>query len=343
MTSVGIGTHGSRGCLRPGLVTTRVPRAVRSRRSQISTVSGTSPSSRYTVPMRYWIARQHEVPVREQLTAQIVLAIASGELEPGARLASTRALARQLGIHANTVSAAYRDLVSRGWLEQRRGSGVYVRTIQDTPALEGPLELDRLITDFLRVARDKGFSQAEIRKRATQWLELQPPDHLLVVEDDVELRRILVKEIKAVTPFPIRGASLDECRDVHAFVGAQPVALYGRSGELTALLPPTKSCVWLHTSSVREELEHSLRPIPQGESVNVISHWPGFLQWARTILLAADLDPDTLSFHDARRPDWNRSLKLMGFIVTDTLTADELPRRNRARSFAFALLPEASL
>ena len=45
--------------LRPGLVTTRVPRAVRSRRSQISTVSGTSPNTAKTMsagndpPRRY--------------------------------------------------------------------------------------------------------------------------------------------------------------------------------------------------------------------------------------------------------------------------------------------------
>ena len=293
--------------------------------------------------MRFWISRKSEVPVREQLTAQVVLAITSGELAPGAKLASTRALARQLGIHANTASAAYRELASRGWLEQRKGSGVYVRPIPEKRALEGPLELDQLITDFIRVARNKGFSLAEIRGRAKHWLELQPPDHLLVVEDDVELRRILLKEIKAVTPFPIRGASLDQCRDASVFVGAQPVALYGRSDELPALLPTDKSCLWLQTHSVREELERTLRPLPPGDSVSVVSHWPGFLHWARTILPAAGLNADTLSFHDARRPDWKRALRVVDFIVTDALTADKLPKRSRVRAFTFTLLPEASL
>jgi DNA-binding transcriptional regulator YhcF (GntR family) len=292
--------------------------------------------------MRFWISRKSEVSVREQLTAQIVLAITSGELGPGAKLASTRALARQLGIHANTVGAAYRELASRGWLEQRKGSGAYVRAIPERRALEGPLELDRLITDFIRVARNKGFSLAEIRGRAKHWLELQPPDHLLVVEDDVELRRILLKEIGAETPFPIRGASLDQCRDTRIFVGAQPIALYGRSDELVALLPSEKSCLWLQTRSVREELERILRPVPPGESVGVISHWPEFLHLARTILLAAGLDPDALSFHDARQPDWRRALRMVDFIVADAVTADELPRRNRTRTFTLTLLPEAS-
>lgn len=293
--------------------------------------------------MRFWIARGSEVPVREQLIAQIVFAITSGELEPGDRLASTRALARQLGIHANTVSAAYRELTSRGWLEQRKGSGIYIKAIPDRRALTGPLELDGLITDFIRMARTRGFSLAEIRGRAKHWLELQPPDHLLLVEDDVQLRRILLKEIGEVTLFPIREASLDMCRDGRVFDGAQPVAVYGRSDALPALLPADKSCLWLKTRSVREELERTLRPVRPGESVSVISHWPEFLHWARTILLAAGLDPDTLSFHDARRPDWKRALKVIGFSVTDALTADELPKRHRVRSFTFTLLPETTL
>ena len=60
------------------------------------------------------VSRRSEVPVREQLVTQILLAISSKELAGGTKLPSTRALARQLGIHPNTVSAAYRELSSRG-------------------------------------------------------------------------------------------------------------------------------------------------------------------------------------------------------------------------------------
>ena len=79
--------------------------------------------------MRLWLSRNSEVPLREQLTTQIKLGILSHDLRPGARLPSTRELARRYGIHANTVSAAYRELEARGWLELRRGSGVYVRPL----------------------------------------------------------------------------------------------------------------------------------------------------------------------------------------------------------------------
>ena len=60
--------------------------------------------------MRLWLNRNAEVPLREQLITQVVLAILTREGLPGQRLPSTRELARRFGIHPNTASAAYRQL-----------------------------------------------------------------------------------------------------------------------------------------------------------------------------------------------------------------------------------------
>src|SRR5918912_2944985 len=154
--------------------------------------------------MRLWISKSSEVPLREQLVTQIVLGIVSNDLKVNERLPSTRDLARRYDIHANTVSAAYRELARRGWVEFRKGSGVYVRArasaAQIAEAQHGAqLELDQLISTFLRVAREKGFSLADIQARVKHWLEIQPPDHFLIIEPDEELRRILAVEIKEAT------------------------------------------------------------------------------------------------------------------------------------------------
>src|SRR5947207_15082293 len=77
--------------------------------------------------MQLWFSRQSDISIRDQLATQIVLAIVSGELEPGQRLPSTRELARRFRLHPNTVSAGYRQLERGNWLEFRKGSGVYVR------------------------------------------------------------------------------------------------------------------------------------------------------------------------------------------------------------------------
>ena len=77
--------------------------------------------------MDFVLKRKGGVPLHDQLLAQLELRILTGVLAPGQRLPSVRALARRLGLHANTVSSAYRDLETAGHVELRRGAGVYVR------------------------------------------------------------------------------------------------------------------------------------------------------------------------------------------------------------------------
>src|ERR1051326_765909 len=106
--------------------------------------------------MQLWLARGSEGPIREQGGTQIVLGVLSDELPPGARLPNTREVARRFRIHANTVSAAYGQLEREGWLEFRRGSGVYVRRKRPQARVSTDIELDRLIHGFLRAARQMG-------------------------------------------------------------------------------------------------------------------------------------------------------------------------------------------
>src|SRR5262249_53223942 len=150
--------------------------------------------------------------IREQLVTQVVLAILSQDLKPGARLPSTRELARRFRIHPNTVSASYKDLERAGWLELRHGSGVYIReqVAQKAPASE--LGLDRLIASVFRSARQSGIPLTIVRKRLRYWLELQPPDHFLLIEPDVELARIAAAEIQQAVTFPVMTSDLSACK-----------------------------------------------------------------------------------------------------------------------------------
>ena len=69
---------------------------------------------------------------RGQLYQQIRLEIISGALSAGARLPSTRDLTGQLGVSRNTIVYAFDRLVAEGYLEGRRGSGIYVAELQLT-------------------------------------------------------------------------------------------------------------------------------------------------------------------------------------------------------------------
>src|SRR5258708_36810216 len=131
--------------------------------------------------MRFWLARISEVPIREQLVAQVVLGILGDELKPGRRLPSTRELARRFHVHANTVSAAYRELERDGWLEMRKGSGVYVREKRPATAVSPALALDQLIPGLFRPARELGAPPASVRARLGHWRGAQPPHHFLPI------------------------------------------------------------------------------------------------------------------------------------------------------------------
>jgi GntR family transcriptional regulator len=106
--------------------------------------------------MQIWLSKGSDVPLREQLTAQIKLAILSQDLKPGQKLPSTREIARRFKIHSNTVSAAYRELSESGWVDMRAGSGIYVRRFKPENTIEAQLNLDNLIVEFCRSRGAKG-------------------------------------------------------------------------------------------------------------------------------------------------------------------------------------------
>ncbi len=67
-------------------------------------------------------------PPFAQLRTQILGQVADGALAPGDQLPTVRRLAADLGLAANTVARAYRELEADGVLEGRGRSGTYVRS-----------------------------------------------------------------------------------------------------------------------------------------------------------------------------------------------------------------------
>ena len=80
------------------------------------------------------IAPASPTPPFEQLRAQYVAAIASGELPPGSRLPTVRRLAGDLGLAPGTVARAYRELETTGLIETRGRNGTFV-SVDENAAL----------------------------------------------------------------------------------------------------------------------------------------------------------------------------------------------------------------
>src|SRR5438105_6181494 len=78
------------------------------------------------ITMNLRVDARSPIPIRRQLTAQLKHAIESDGLPRDHALPSIRELAGFLGINANTVARVIEDLKQSGYVEVRRGRGVFV-------------------------------------------------------------------------------------------------------------------------------------------------------------------------------------------------------------------------
>jgi len=283
--------------------------------------------------MRLWLNRTGEVSLREQLITQVVLAILCKELLPGQRLPSTRDLARRFNIHANTASAAYRELERVGWLEFRHGSGVYVRANRPaaplSPEIAAEFAVDRLIGNLIAGARKLGAPELLVRERLRRWLALTPPSRWLVIDPDPELRRIVIHEMQQALTLPIAGCAPEECAQPALLEGSMPVTVPSKAAAVRKLLPAGIELTVLQVHPVSLELlAHLQRYLPEhaGELVGIASRWTEFQRIAQTLLIAAGLSPESLLVRDATQPGWKRGLEATSGVVCDAVTALELPK-----------------
>jgi DNA-binding transcriptional regulator YhcF (GntR family) len=96
-------------------------------------------------------------PPFEQVRAQLAARIVDGDLVAGTRLPPVRKLAEELGLAANTVARAYRDLEVAGLVETRGRGGTIVSAAGDR-AREQVLAGARR---YAALAHDLGIDPAE--------------------------------------------------------------------------------------------------------------------------------------------------------------------------------------
>ena len=290
--------------------------------------------------MRLWFSADSEVPIYRQLVTQVVLAILSGDLQPGERLPSTRELARRFSIHPNTVSAGYRQLAEEGWTVYRHGSGVYVKASADVPTTPEQI-LDQHIAAFFRIVRELNLPAEAIRARVAEWLVSPPPDHFLVVDPDAELRQILMAEIGKLTAFPVREVDVEGCRSAEKLRGAVPLCRPSKTKMVRAALPAGVELVTLPIRSANQWLA-PWRPALKGRLLGVVSHWPEFLDTAKTMLTAAGIEPDLLVLRHTKRARWQRGLEQTAAMICDVYTAEHTMLPKGPRVLPFPIVADAA-
>lgn len=112
----------------------------------------------------------------ERLISSISDAIIGGELEPGDRLPTERALAERFGVSRTVVRDAVKTLSGRGIVQVRRGSGIFVATSEDK--IMGGFDA---LSDVLPLRgaglRDLFEMRKVLEAQATKWAAERSSDH----------------------------------------------------------------------------------------------------------------------------------------------------------------------
>lgn len=281
--------------------------------------------------MKIWLSKNSEIPVREQIVTQIALGIVSGDLKTGERLPSTREIARRFNIHSNTVGFAYQKLSEQGLIEFKKGSGFFVSE-NKTADFDGEFKLDQLIAEFFGAAQTLGFPVSEIQNHLQKWLAMQPPDRILVVESDENLREILIEEIRQATGYKVDWTNLEEFQTTSEKTNAIFVAMIDEKTKVQAILPPDRICIFLKARSVPASMTGAARPSPD-DLIALVSGWEKFLLWAKMFLTAANVESDSIILRSTKTADWRKGLKNAALIICDSLTAKEFRGDERVRVF----------
>ncbi len=292
--------------------------------------------------MDFVLKRKGGVPLHDQLLAQLELRILTGVLAPGQRLPSVRALARRLGLHANTVSSAYRALETAGHVELRRGAGVYVRA-GSPAALEDARGLDELIRLALSAAFRKGHSGAEIRAAVERWLLAAPPERVVIVDPRRETLELVAHEITSALGVPASGCTLEELEHEPGLAsGALLVALPYHAAKVARAAPG----VPVETVRVEgsQEDQKAVLALPAGGTVLLVSGSPIVLQIGQAIISGLRGDELLVEARPAsRRAEWRRLLPAADLVLADALCAGVVREARPRRLRELRLLGDADL
>jgi len=230
------------------------------------------------------ISKESDVPLREQISGQLVFLIATRKLKPGDTLPSVRALARTLKVHHNTVSEAFQYLVKWDLVVRRRGARLIVNEPGRSPAAKPTSDLDDVINELLHTANARGFSQQDVLRRLRERALEQPPDHLLTLSFDPGMCRLFEAELRKSFLCPVLSCSPEELlAHPELATGALVICPPGVLPRVSGTLPKTRSAIPVVYSDATPHL-NAVRQLREPSLIVVASVSDAFLEIAKGLL-----------------------------------------------------------
>ena len=221
------------------------------------------------------INSKSHVPVHVQLEEQLKHLILTGRFEVGSRLPSIRTLAGYLRVNRNTVARVISDLEREGFVETRRGSGVYV--------LEPPVDAEgrrrqEVLERVMELAASRGVSVEELGYALLARAGVPSPEKVpvLFVEcNGPEVERYAA-ELEDALPVIVEPVLVEDLAERISGAGDLPwrlvVTTFYHVQEVERLVEPLGiETVALLTEATLEGLNR-LADLPEGMSVGVVGN-----------------------------------------------------------------------
>lgn len=219
------------------------------------------------------------IPIRRQLTEQLKHAIEGGGVPPDQALPSIRELAGFLGINPNTVARVIEDLKRSGYVEARRGKGVFVASVP--PARPLPHLRERLLQDVVIRAAALGMTADDVAVGVLSLAATRPPAvreavEILLVECSEPELEFFSGELEGHLPVRVDKVLVGDLaavvrREKHAPPWRAAVTSFCHLPQVERLLRGRGVPVIALLAEAHLETLHQLAQLPSGTRVGVVS------------------------------------------------------------------------
>ena len=274
------------------------------------------------------INSKSRVPMHVQLEEQIKHLILTGSFEVGSRLPSIRALAGFLRVNRNTVARVISDLERDGYVESRRGSGVYV---VEPPVDAGERARQEVVERVMDLAVAQGISVEDLAYSLLARAGAEPREktRILFIECTPAELHQFSDELEAQLPLEVDRVLLEDLPEYVSGEENPPwrlaVTTFFHVHKVQEIVEPLgMETVALLAEATLESLRR-LMELPAGTPVGVVG-------WGKTCMenLSLSIEGaglDHLDFTEIQVEDEDRVRKLpdeVRAVVCSTVTAGRL-------------------
>jgi GntR family transcriptional regulator len=312
--------------------------------------------------MQIRLDRNLPISLSDQVKGQIIYAVSTGHLLPGARLPSVRMLSDQLGVAPMTIAHAYRQLSAEGIIYTRTGDGTFVADLSglDEPQLFAAARdnLHQIVENAVHQAVALGYTLNELRdaflarqdrssgKTQRSWVAFVGNFRAVTEAYAREMAGLLADLDVKVKVFLLRDVRDDLPEFLCQLEGARLViTVPTRLQEVRTLLEPHHCRVVGVAFRVSAGVRRELSEILPEQRVGVLATYPEFLPTmmdeVSSFCLAAMPAPYALLGQDSQLDDLLARIDVLVYASGSEEVLGRVPERVRTIELRHSLDPDS--